>query len=252
MQKVIVAIILALSSTAHAGGGATGGATEITQMMNNGELVAMVGESSQQTATQIQQYITQVSQLRTMNQNMLQMPLASISRALGPYSSQLMPYVIAHQRVTALGNAANNSQQVLTADLATMRSLNMQPGEFYRTQAAMSSRGVQFAQEDMARRQQVAQDLQARGEAVKQIQDEIPAIDSNIKGMQTLSILTSQAIGESQHTNSQLNELLDKSDRQALREESQRQTLATAAADYDAARRAERVGMQQSLAYPKK
>ena len=41
------------------GGGLTGGATEWTQILNNGELVHLVGQSSQQINNQI----TQISQL---------------------------------------------------------------------------------------------------------------------------------------------------------------------------------------------
>lgn len=52
---------------AEAGGGLTGGATEWTQILNNSELVSLVGQSS----TQINNQITQISQLAEQIQNQL-------------------------------------------------------------------------------------------------------------------------------------------------------------------------------------
>ena len=65
---VAAALTLSLSCTeGHAGGGLTGGATEWTQILNNGELVHLVGQSSQQINNQI----TQISQLAEQIQNQL-------------------------------------------------------------------------------------------------------------------------------------------------------------------------------------
>ena len=62
------ALTLSLSCTeGPAGGGLTGGATEWTQILNNGELVHLVGQSSQQINNQI----TQISQLAEQIQNQL-------------------------------------------------------------------------------------------------------------------------------------------------------------------------------------
>ena len=62
------ALILSMScGQSQAGGGLTGGATEWTQILNNGELVHLVGQSSQQINNQI----TQISQLAEQIQNQL-------------------------------------------------------------------------------------------------------------------------------------------------------------------------------------
>lgn len=66
----ILAVALVMSMSAGegwAGGGLTGGATEWTQILNNGELVHLVGQSSQQINNQI----TQISQLAEQIQNQL-------------------------------------------------------------------------------------------------------------------------------------------------------------------------------------
>ncbi len=56
-----------MARAALAGGGLTGGATEYTQMLNNGELISLVGKSAEQVNNQI----TQISQLAQQIQNQL-------------------------------------------------------------------------------------------------------------------------------------------------------------------------------------
>lgn len=56
-----------LARSAFAGGGVTGGATEWTQLLNNGELVSLVGQSAEQVNNQI----TQITQLAEQIQNQL-------------------------------------------------------------------------------------------------------------------------------------------------------------------------------------
>lgn len=62
-HTVVIALSCSLSGQANAGGGLTGGATEITQILNNTELMAMLGESTQQTAQMVQQSVTQAQLL---------------------------------------------------------------------------------------------------------------------------------------------------------------------------------------------
>jgi P-type conjugative transfer protein TrbJ len=67
-KAIIVAVILGVPAAPPAlAGSATGGATEFTQVLNNGELVSLVGQST----TQINNQIQQISQLATQIQNQL-------------------------------------------------------------------------------------------------------------------------------------------------------------------------------------
>jgi len=67
-RALIVAAVIGLPGAAPAfAGSATGGATEFTQVLNNGELVSLVGQST----TQINNQIQQISQLATQIQNQL-------------------------------------------------------------------------------------------------------------------------------------------------------------------------------------
>jgi type IV secretion system protein TrbJ len=67
MTAAAVAIGLATAPTTSLASGAVTGATEMTQLLNNGELITMVGKSSEQITNQI----TQISQLAQQIQNQL-------------------------------------------------------------------------------------------------------------------------------------------------------------------------------------
>ncbi|WP_200847894.1 P-type conjugative transfer protein TrbJ [Rhizobium sp. 18055] len=65
--SVAVVVCLFTTPTLSFAGAATGGATEWTQLLNNGELINLVGQSG----TQIQNQITQITQLAEQIQNQL-------------------------------------------------------------------------------------------------------------------------------------------------------------------------------------
>jgi type IV secretion system protein TrbJ len=64
---IAVALSLGLSPSMSLAGAAAGGATEWTQLLNNGELISLVGQSGEQITNQI----TQITQLAEQIQNQL-------------------------------------------------------------------------------------------------------------------------------------------------------------------------------------
>ncbi|MCG5486312.1 MAG: P-type conjugative transfer protein TrbJ [Sinorhizobium meliloti] len=112
-----VAVVVGSTAPAHAGT-ATGAATEWTQVLNNGELVALVGKSGEQ----IQNQLTQISQLAqqietqlNIYQNLLQNTAALPSHMWGQVESdlnQLRSIVDQGQSIAfSMGNADDVLQQ---------------------------------------------------------------------------------------------------------------------------------------------
>jgi conjugal transfer/entry exclusion protein len=152
-------------------------------------------------ATQINQYVTQVAQLSSMKQNLFMLPLAVVGKALGPYKDQYLPYFNAYKSVTALKDSAFRANTVLSGEISAMSRLNMTPQQY--TQAmiqAAKERGGYYKQ-SLDSTTAALQDVQKRGEALAQLHDQIPQIDGNIKGMQTLATTNMQMIGEMQNMN---------------------------------------------------
>src|SRR4051812_7439167 len=72
-QLAFACMLSALSLSAQAGGGVTGGSTEITQLANNLQLAL-------QYAKQIQQYESQLKNLASLDQWVAVNPAASLNR----------------------------------------------------------------------------------------------------------------------------------------------------------------------------
>lgn len=91
MKKKLVSILAAfVFSAAHAGGGMTGGSTEITQLLNFAELTSQTTETIQQTSTQIAQLVNLQRMLTTAPGAVLGqmgLPTNQLSSAMNLYGS---------------------------------------------------------------------------------------------------------------------------------------------------------------------
>ncbi|USJ28466.1 P-type conjugative transfer protein TrbJ [Ensifer adhaerens] len=119
MVAGLAAIALAIGSTSPAGAGtATGAATEWTQVLNNGELVALVGKSGEQVQnqlTQISQLAQQIETQLNIYQNLLQNTATLPSHMWGQVESdlsQLRSIIDQGQSIAfSMGNADDVLQQ---------------------------------------------------------------------------------------------------------------------------------------------
>lgn len=89
IKLITAAILVSLSASVLAGGAATGGASEVTQIMNNGELVASVSKQSAMVAGQIRDFTVQVNHYAAAIQNLKNLPVAAVAKLLKPYKAQL-------------------------------------------------------------------------------------------------------------------------------------------------------------------
>lgn len=99
IRKTVVALVAVMSiSTAHAGGGRIVGATEMTQIMNNIELVSIYSSEIQQVAQQLQMF-------QNMVQNTKQLPI----QMWPSIESQLASLVNAITSVTGVVSATSDA-----------------------------------------------------------------------------------------------------------------------------------------------
>lgn len=207
MKKLFLPLFLTalfLATPAHAGGGATGGSTEITQLLNNVELIGHTGYLADQVATQIEQYVLQQFQAELQKFNL--QPLAgTILPNLSPWQQQgIQPYVKAYDVTTKLRDSANTASQMLSGEVAAMQKLQMDPQTYTQTMIQASKDQSGYYKKAVDDDIKALQDLQARGEALNKLRDEIPSIDTQIKGMQSLATTNTMMVGEVQNMNQNL------------------------------------------------
>lgn len=253
-NSIIAAIILAVSiqtGTAQAGA-AAGGASEITQIMNNSELIASVAQQANLNATALQQYITQISQLARADQNLLRLPESVIQSRMGAEWSNVAPFVHAYKASSNMRDAATIVANERQADIAAMRSAGLSPSEYYKRVGKAAANDNAYWRDAEAQELLHMQQLQKRAEAVEDLNSRVPEIDGNVKGFQHLALQagrTQQLMIDQQMQYSRMMQI--EQQREAALA-ARRGESTGAADDYDTARKAEQEGLAGALSYPGK
>lgn len=180
MKHIVFSLSLIFSIPAHAGGGATGGATEITQLMNNTELVMQVGEAVQTTANTLATAQATMQMLR-------QLPSTVVSQMTGLPIDQVAKLAQAHVVMSQASGVYKDAAAVLKKAQQDSVKLNISPSELlnYKAQAAAAFGGIykQVYDQEQAKLQNLSvwsKDVQKQAETVK-------SIDANVKGIQFLA-----------------------------------------------------------------
>lgn len=178
----ITLVTLALiSPLVHAGGGMTGGATELTQLMNNTELVAQVGEAVQTTSNTLMTAQSTMQMLR-------QLPESVIAEQMGGLPIQKVQAMAdAYKVMSQATGVYKDAEGVLRKAMADSQKLGITPSELLRLKAdAAYKHGGVYLETYNAERAKLdrlaktAPEIQRQAETVK-------SIDANVKGIQFLA-----------------------------------------------------------------
>ncbi|MBU1665190.1 MAG: hypothetical protein KKG92_07310 [Gammaproteobacteria bacterium] len=133
----------------------TGGSTEFTQILNNGQLAASVGKQSQQVANQIRQIMVEVEQKMLMVQNLQKLPAAAAAIALGPLQKDLRIYTDLYRAVADIKAASQQAAAMLQQRGSEAAYMKLSPKEYLAQEIALAkTRGGNYAREfdrDVAR-----------------------------------------------------------------------------------------------------
>lgn len=180
MKKLIPVFLFAFSVPAHASG-IVAGATEFTQIANNIELVAQVGEATQTTANTLMTAQSTMQMLRRL-------PESAISGALGGLPVEKVQamadaYVVMNQATGVYRDAEN----VLRKAQYDAERLGISPSELLRHKAnAAAMHGGIYLQTYEAEQAKLARLAETSKEVQKQAET-IKGIDANVSGIQFLA-----------------------------------------------------------------
>jgi hypothetical protein len=181
MKKFLCVIFFVGCGSVQAAGGALGGgATEITQLMNNAELVMQVSESMQTTINTLQTAHSTMQMLRSLPQHL-------VSQISAVPLEQVRQMAQAYEVMKSAQDSYKDAADVLKKAASDSQRLGITPSELlaYKADAAQRHGGVyakvhQEEQEKIRRASQASKDVQRQADTVK-------SIDSNVKGFQTLA-----------------------------------------------------------------
>lgn len=174
-------IALAIPFTANAGGGAGGGtSTEITQLANNVELIAQVGEAVATTTNTLMTAQSTMQQLRQLGPELL-------SQLSGLPIEQVQKMAEAYEVMSKASDVYKDASAVLEKAKNDATKLGVLPSELLRMKADVAAAfGGQYKQvyeqeqAKLRRLADVSADVQKQAETVK-------GIDANVKGIQVLA-----------------------------------------------------------------
>ena len=189
LKAAIAAIALILSANVNATG-AVAGATEITQWMNNAELVASVAEQANLNATALQQYITQYNQLQVAYQNVQGLKNFDAQAELTRLAKDEARYVLAKKKSEDLAKSAKKTSDLMNADMSVMKEKGMTPSQYYSNAAAAAAEGSAYWQtmidgsvssmDDLARKSKDHQDFMAKNKDIEGSVQGLRSIDADL------------------------------------------------------------------------
>jgi len=187
---------------AHAGG-ATGGATEPTQILNK---VLLTKQLSEQSAMVAQEVLTATNTLNTYNtmlKDMMALPAAIKDKMLSPFKSDLAAYYKAYKAVDELNKSSEAAYDLYLTrakDMQEMAEKGFDPKYYLAREAELAARNADAKKrldEDMAKLKL----YEDRMTDLQKATEDIPNIESSIGGFQALSALTSRGVAEQLETN---------------------------------------------------
>lgn len=180
INHIIAALLIAFSAPSHASG-VVAGATEFTQIMNNAELVAQVGEATQTTANTLMTAQSTMQMLR-------QLPASVIDEAMGglpvdKVQAMADAYVVMSQATSVYKEA----EEVLRKAALDAEKLGITPSELLRHKAnAAAVHGGIYKQTYEQEQAKVARLAKTAAEVQKQAET-VKSIDSTVGGIQLLA-----------------------------------------------------------------
>ncbi|WP_146187700.1 hypothetical protein [Limnohabitans sp. T6-5] len=198
-QRLIAGIVLiALGASVQSGTIAgTGGSTEITQILNNSELVAGVYKQAEMVAEQVQSKLVQLDQLTSMQTNLEKLRSGDVASVINQFRSQVRAYQDLKNATTGLRDAAASARAMFEArgiDFSGSGRTDLRSYIQYELELAKRKGGVY--------RQRLDQDLgaldnmQQRSQEFRRVADETANITGNVQGIQRLSQLSAMTAGE--------------------------------------------------------
>ena len=171
-------------------GPATGGASEWTQLMNNAELVALVGQKTQNVALNSEQLLTQVETLRTQlaaYQNMVQNTLNLPDTIWRDVEGSLMELHGAMSEAQSLAFDGGKLDQLLRSNLVSdplFEFSGLSKGEFEGRYDRWSELSTSALETTLAASRMTVDDVATEAQALGRIQDQGKTVKGQVEAIQ--------------------------------------------------------------------
>lgn len=194
--SLALALAAALAYGGGGGGALTGGSTEMTQVMNNMQLVDSVVKQAAMVEQQIQSNLNLINHYKTALQNLNTLTPQSLSNALAAYNTQIWSFQSLQRSVQSLQKAAQATMDMQNARTGEARAMNMDMNTYLKNEVALANtRGAGYKQrldQDVA----TMDNLAARAANLQQVSAQTASVTGNLQGLQNLGQISAISAGE--------------------------------------------------------
>jgi type IV secretion system protein TrbJ len=176
--------------------GGTGGASEITQILNNGELIESVTKQAEMVSEQVNSKLIQIDQYTTMMRNLQNYPKAQLDAMLAPYQSQITAFSKLYQAATDVKKAATNTYGLLQSRVQDASALNMDFVKYMGYEILNAQKRGGMYKQRLNTDIEAIQNLQDRANQLRKVADQTSAITGNVQGLAQLNQQTTMVAGE--------------------------------------------------------
>ncbi len=191
-----VALAFGVTPVVVAAGGADGGSTEVTQILNNVELAAQTLKQARIVAEQINTVINTGTTVMHGITNLKNLPYQVMDEMLAPYKSQVADLQGLLGSVNGMKAAAQTASYLMTSRMNEASSMKLSLGEYmkYEVKLAVTKGGVyrQRFNQDIA----AIDNLQVRAKQLVSITEKTKAVSGNVEGLQLLNQQATLQAGE--------------------------------------------------------
>lgn len=229
-RRLVAAFALAACcGVSVAGGGMTGGATEITQILNNAELVKVAADGATTAQKTVQQYMTQLQQYQIQLQNIR--GLDGIPAGMGGDAMKAVNDMMRFkQALTNLTGSLGQQSSIMEQRMAEARVGGKGWNGYVQQVAADAASGNKRAIERLKYEESVLQQVQSDYQFARNVQEQIPATVGQHQSLQMLNAQMNRVITQ----NAKILEVLSATvAKQAQEEHKEAEAKARALADQE-------------------
>lgn len=186
----MMALFLAMVSlTAHAGGAATGGATEWTQLMNQLELTKVSSDSAMTSVATVQSHITQLEQFRVQLKNAVGVDPAVINAQINQVNAELNKWRYYQSKIDGLRGSLGQQQAAIDQRVTEARLSGGSWDQYVSQKRALVGREAEI---EKARREREQQILARTNEDAAFVQDVGAQINASESERRDFAIMNQQ------------------------------------------------------------
>lgn len=208
-----------------------GGALEITQDLNYGQLLYNSARQAQSVANQIAAQITRAQELVNSYQNLTNAPATVIAQTIAPYQNTIASSQQLLNAVNGIYSSYNQAAQMVQTRTAEGQALGVDRQQYFALESQLAAQKGSIYQAAYQRDTQTLQDVVTKSQALQNVTSNIPSTGT-VQGLDKLNATTAMVAGETMALRQQIADASAQKNQEKFQQVNQDAAQAVAAQKY--------------------